>query len=152
MSNNWNFPRTDFFRSLVLWKDSEKEVICRKKSRGHKNIRRSSSRRGHQLSILLSFDSVRAWNTRHVTSGIACALEMRSSSGRESPFKIYNSELILCFTSQWVSQSVSQSVRPSVSQSVSQSVNRPVKQASKVKPGAQTFRRLSPRLSQPPPG
>ena len=53
--------------------ESQKEVICRKKSGGHwesnKNIRRSSYRKGHQLYILLSFDSVRVLeihDTRHV--------------------------------------------------------------------------------------
>ena len=73
-------------------KESEKEVICRKKSGGHrasnKNIRRSSYRKGHQLYILLSFDLVRALEIHDVaraTSCIACALEMRSSDGRESP-------------------------------------------------------------------
>ena len=73
-------------------KESEKEVICRKKSGGHrasnKNIRRSSYRKVHQLYILLSFDSVRALEIRDVasaTSCIACAIEMRSSNGRERP-------------------------------------------------------------------
>ena len=68
------------------------EVICRKKSGGHrasnKNIRRSSYRKGHQLYILLSFDSVRALETHDVaraTSRIACELETRSSNGRKRP-------------------------------------------------------------------
>ena len=64
-----------------------------KKSGGHrasnKNIRRLSYRKGHQLyNILLSFDSVRALEIHDVvraTSCIACALEMRSSNGRERP-------------------------------------------------------------------
>ena len=63
-----------------------------KKSRGHrvanKNIRRSSYRKDHQLYILLSFDSVLALEIHDVaraTSCIACALEMRSSNGRERP-------------------------------------------------------------------
>ena len=58
-------------------------MICRKKSGGHpasnKNIRRSSYRKGHQLYILLSFDSVRALKIHDVaraTSCIACALEL----------------------------------------------------------------------------
>ena len=61
-----------------------------KKSGGHrasnKNIRRSSYHKGHQLYILLSFDSVRALEVDDVAcakSCIACALEMRSSNGRE---------------------------------------------------------------------
>ena len=73
-------------------KESEKAVICRKKSGGHqasnKNIRRSSYRKGHQLYILLSFDSVRALEVHDVAramSCIACAREMRSSNGRERP-------------------------------------------------------------------
>ena len=60
-----------------------------KKSGGHrasnKNIRRSSYRKGHQLYISLSFDSVRALEIHDValvTSSIACALEMRSSNER----------------------------------------------------------------------
>ena len=68
------------------------EVICRKKSGGHrasnKNIRKSSFRKGHQLHVLLSFDSVRARDIHDVaraTSCIACALVMRSSNGRERP-------------------------------------------------------------------
>ena len=56
-----------------------------KKSGGHrvsnKNIRRSSYRKGRQHYILLSFDSSGA----RATSCIACALEMRSSNGREHP-------------------------------------------------------------------
>ena len=63
-----------------------------KKSGGHrasnKNIRRSSYRKGHQLYVLLSFDSVRALEIHDVardTSCIACALEMCSSNGRERP-------------------------------------------------------------------
>ena len=63
-----------------------------KKSGGHrasnKNITRSSYRKGHQLYILLSFESVRALEIHDVaraTSCIACALEVRSSSGRERP-------------------------------------------------------------------
>ena len=71
---------------------SEKEVIRGKKNGGHsasnKNVRRSSYRKGHQLYILLSFDSVRALEKHDVaraTSRIACALEMRSSNGRERP-------------------------------------------------------------------
>ena len=67
-------------------------MICRKKNGGqracNKNIRRSSYRKGHQLYILLSFDSVRAIEIHHVaraTSCLACALEMRSSNGRERP-------------------------------------------------------------------
>ena len=81
-----------FFPFLVLRKESEKEVICQKKSGGHqasnKNIRRSSYCKGHQLYILLSFDSVRALEIHDVacaTSCIACALEMRSNIGRERP-------------------------------------------------------------------
>ena len=73
-------------------KKPEKEVNCRKKSEGHrasnKNIRRSSHRKGHQLYILLSFDSVRAREIHDVaraTPCIACALEMRCSNGREHP-------------------------------------------------------------------
>ena len=65
-----------------------------KKSEGHrasnKNIRRSSYRNSHQLYILLSFDSVRALEIHDVegaTSWVACALEMRSSNGRERPQK-----------------------------------------------------------------
>ena len=64
----------------------------RKGSGGHrasnKNIRRSSYRKGHQLYILLSFDSVRAIEIQDVaraTSCIACAQKMRSSNGRERP-------------------------------------------------------------------
>ena len=44
--------------------------------------------KGHQLYILLSFDSVRALkihDVAHATSCIACALEIRSSNGRERP-------------------------------------------------------------------
>ena len=68
-----------------------------KKSGGHrasnKNIKfrsRSSYRKGHQLYILMSFDSVRALEIDDVaraTSCIACALEMRSSIGPERPIK-----------------------------------------------------------------
>ena len=67
-------------------------MICRKKSGGHraskKNIRRSSYRKGLQLYILFSLDSVRALeihDAARATSCIACALEMRSSNGRERP-------------------------------------------------------------------
>ena len=63
-----------------------------KKSGGHrasnKNIRRSSYRKGNQLYILLSFDSVRSLEIHDVaraTSCIASALEMRSSNGRDRP-------------------------------------------------------------------
>ena len=63
-----------------------------KKSGAHrasnKNIRRSSYRKGHQFYILLSFDLVRALEIHDVAramSCIACALEMRSSNGRERP-------------------------------------------------------------------
>ena len=65
-----------------------------KKSGGHrasnKNIRRSSYRKGHQLYILSSFDSVRALeipvhDMARATSCIACALEMPSSNGCERP-------------------------------------------------------------------
>ena len=66
--------------------------LPKKKIGGHrasnKNIRRSSYRKGHQLYILLSFDSVRALEIHDVaraTSCIACALEMRSGNGRERP-------------------------------------------------------------------
>ena len=81
-----------------------------KKKWGHqasnKNIRRSSYRKGHQRYILLSFDSVRALEIHDVaraTSCIACALEMRSSNGRERPeydvavtkFRYYQEEIDL---------------------------------------------------------
>ena len=69
-----------------------KESDLPRKSGGHrasnKNIRTSSYRKGHQLYILLSFNSVRALEIHDVaraTSCIACALEMRSSNGRERP-------------------------------------------------------------------
>ena len=52
------------FFSIAEWIESEKEVICRKKSGSHrasnKNIRTPSWRKGHPLYIFLSFDSVRA--------------------------------------------------------------------------------------------
>ena len=54
----------------------------------NKNISRSSYRKGHQLYILLRFDLVCALEIHDVaraTSCIACALEMRSSNGRERP-------------------------------------------------------------------
>ena len=52
------------------------------------NERAPSYSKGHQLYILLSFDSVRALEIHgmaRATSYIACALEMRSSNGRERP-------------------------------------------------------------------
>ena len=77
-------------------------MICRQKSGGHrasnKSIRRSSYRKGHQLYILLSFDSVRALEIHGVacaTSRIACALEMRSSNGRELPSSYYRGRVVL---------------------------------------------------------
>ena len=70
-----------------------------KKSGGHrasnKNIRRSSYSKVHQFYIL-SFDSVRALEIHDVaraTSCIPCALEMRSSNGRERP----SEQLRACF-------------------------------------------------------
>ena len=51
-------------------------------------FRRSSDRKGHQLYILLSFDPVRALEIHDVArarSCVTCALEMRSSNGRERP-------------------------------------------------------------------
>ena len=51
-------------------------------------VPRSSYRKGQKLYILLSFDSVRALEIHGVaraTSCTACALEMRSSNGRERP-------------------------------------------------------------------
>ena len=74
--------------------------LPKKKSGGHrashKNIGRSSYRKGHdQLYILFSFDSVRALEIHDVTpatSCIACALDMRSSNGHERlpVYKVYS--------------------------------------------------------------
>ena len=64
-----------FFLFFSIMERIRKGMICRKKS-------------GHQLYILLSFDSVHALEIHDVaraTSCIACALEMRSSNGRERP-------------------------------------------------------------------
>ena len=62
----------------------------------NKNIRRSSYRKGHQLYIFLSFDSMRALEIHDVaraTSCIACVLVMRSSNGRERPQRFPKNEI-----------------------------------------------------------
>ena len=63
-----------------------------KKSGGHRASNKNYSQiklpKGHQLYVLLSFDSVRAleiYDVANATSCIACALEMHSSNGRERP-------------------------------------------------------------------
>ena len=81
-----------FFSFFSIKERIRKGSDLPKKSGGHqasnKNIRRSSYCKGHQLYILLSFDSVRALEIHDVacaTSCIVCALEMRSNIGRERP-------------------------------------------------------------------
>ena len=70
-------------------KKQKKKWSAEKKSGGHrasnKNIRTPSQRKGHQLYILSSFRlSARAWKWRGTyVYWMACALEMRSSNGRE---------------------------------------------------------------------
>ena len=58
-------------------------MICRKKSWGHrasnKNIRRSSYRKGHQLFILLSFDSVRALEIHDVARHVMYSVRTRDA-------------------------------------------------------------------------
>ena len=74
-----------FFLLFSIMERITKGSDLPKKSGGHrasnKNSGRSSYRKGHELYILLSFDSVRALEY----TCIACAIEMRSSNGRERP-------------------------------------------------------------------
>ena len=85
-------PTHRFFLFFSIMERIRKGSDLPKKKWGHrasnKNIGKPSYRKSHQLYILLSFDSVRALEIHDVaraTLSIACALEMRSSNGRERP-------------------------------------------------------------------
>ena len=67
-----------------------------KKSGGYqasnKNIRKSSYRKSHQLYILLSFDSVRAWNTwrgmRHVMYSVSVYNDYKQQKWKKLPRQV----------------------------------------------------------------